>query len=68
MLIEVEQKSKNLREIGKIGLKALELNSISALELKETLKNIDDIAKEEGGRTELAITESMKLLLKSLNH
>ncbi|MCK5906081.1 MAG: family 20 glycosylhydrolase, partial [Flavobacteriales bacterium] len=68
ILEEVALKSKYLNELGVIGLKSLELNNISPLELKEALKNIDEISNDEGGRTELAITKSMKLFLKSLNH
>ena len=68
VLEEVALKSKYLSDIGKIGLKALEQNNISPLELKNTLKKIDDISDDESGRTELAITKSMKLFLKSLSH
>jgi hexosaminidase len=68
ILEEVAMKSKYLNELGKIGLKALELNNISPLELKTALKNINTMSEDEGGRTELAITESMKLFLKSLDH
>ncbi len=68
MLEEVALKSKYLNELGVLGLKSLELNNISPLELKSALKNIDEISADEGGRTELAITNSMKLFLKSLDH
>lgn len=68
MLEEVALKSKYLNELGVLGLKSLELNNISPLELKSALKKIDEISSDEGGRTELAITNSMKLFLKSLNN
>jgi hexosaminidase len=68
VLEEVALKSKYLSDLGKIGLKALEQNNISPLELKNTLKKIDNISVDESGRTNLVVTESMKLFLKSLNH
>ena len=68
MLEEVAMKSKYLNELGTLGLKSLESNNISPLQLKEALKNIDNMSKDEGGRTELVITNTMKQFLKSLNH
>lgn len=68
MLEEVALKSKYLNELGVLGLKSLELNNISPLSLKKALKSIDKMSEDEGGRTELAVTNSMKLFLKSLNH
>jgi len=68
ILEEVVIKSKYLNELGVLGLKSLELNSISPSDLKNALKKIDNMSDDKGGRTELVITKTMKLYLKSLNN
>lgn len=59
MLSEVEKKSKNLMKLGEMGLSLLE-NGSSKESINEYLLVIDNMAKDEGGRTHLVITDSMK--------
>ncbi|MEN8137429.1 MAG: family 20 glycosylhydrolase [Bacteroidota bacterium] len=65
ILNEIEQKSRNLSKLGRIGFRLIEEDKIPVKDIDNALKLIDEMSREEGGRTELVVTKSMNLFIKS---
>jgi hexosaminidase len=62
-LKEVEKKSENLKVLGEIGNEIISSKKISNRKAEKYKKIIEDILKEEGGRTELAVAFAFENLI-----
>jgi hexosaminidase len=62
-LKEVEKKSENLKVLGEIGNEIISSKKISNRKAEKYKKIIEEILKEEGGRTELAVAFAFENLI-----
>jgi hexosaminidase len=62
-LKEVEKKSENLKVLGEIGNEIISKRQVSKGDADKYRKILEDILKEEGGRTELAVAFAFEDLI-----